>query len=203
MNTSKKLVGCLSIVAAGLWLMALPAAAQRPSGAGQGHPGGGAGASGTHEPMGMGSAMSNGHAMNGTHGSKSAMGPKAPGDLLTQNTKLSSKLAPLAGCTGTQSQIDTCMQAAVGGFKNLGQFVSAVHVSNNLGIPFTTLKCTELGTTAATSLGMTCPASVTNTGKMSLGGAIHTIRPTLSSTDVKSQTSRASKQAHGDMSSKS
>ena len=196
----KKLLGCLSMAAAGLWLIALPAAAQKPGG-GQGRPAGaGGGAAGTHEPMGMGSAMSNGHAMNGTHGNTSAMGPKTPGALLTQNTKLSSKLASLAGCTGTQSQIDACMQTAAGGFKNLGQFVAAVHVSNNLGIPFTQLKCTELGTTKATALGLTCPTSVTNASGMSLGGAIHNVKPTLSSTDVKDSTKQASKQAHGDMS---
>lgn len=192
----KKLLGCLSIASAGLWLIALPAAAQRPSGAGQGHPSG-AGASGSHEPMGMGSAMSNGHAMNGSSHSTSAMGPKAPGDLLGQNSQLSSKLEPLAGCAAGDL---ACLKTAAMGFKNLGQFVSAVHVSNNLGIPFTQLKCTELGTTKATSLGLTCPTTVTNTGSMSLGGAIHTIKPTLTSTTVKSETSKASKQAHGDIS---
>ncbi|HEV2489527.1 MAG TPA: hypothetical protein VGT03_06950 [Candidatus Acidoferrales bacterium] len=181
----KKIFGCLSIAAVGLWLMALPAAAQ--SSHGQGHPGGGA--SVAHEPMGMGRAMS-GHAMNG-HGNGSAMGPKAPGDLLSHNTQLSSKLAPLAGCTGTASAVSACMQSAVMGFKNLGQFVAAVHVSNNLDIPFAQLKCTELG-------GQFCTPP-TNASGMSLGQAIHTIKPTLSSTDVENETSKASKQAHGDM----
>ena len=32
------------------------------------------------------------------------------------------------------------MQTAADGFKNLGDFVSAVHVSHNLGIPFDALK---------------------------------------------------------------
>jgi hypothetical protein len=196
----KKLMGCLSIAATGLWLIAMPAAAQKPGG-GQGRPAGaGGGAAGSHEPMGMGSAMSNGDAMNGSHGSMTPMGPKTPGALLTQNTRLSSKLAPLAGCTGTQSQIDACLQTAAGGFKNLGQFVAAVHVSNNLGIPFTQLKCTELGTTKAAALGLTCPTSVTNANGMSLGGAIHNIKPTLSSTDVRNATRQASKQTHGDLS---
>lgn len=198
----KKLLASFTILATALWLAALPAAAQgRPSGAGQGRPAGaGGGASGSHEPMGMGSAMSNGHAMNGTHGSTSAMGPKSPSELLGQNAKLSSMLAPLAGCTGTATQVSACMQLAESGFKNLGQFVAAVHVSNNLGIPFAQLQCTELGTTQATALKLTCPASVTNTGSMSLGGAIHTIKPTLSSTDVKNSTKQATKQAHGDLS---
>ena len=196
----KKLLASFTIMATALWLAALPAAAQKPGG-NHGHPGGGA--SGMHEPMGMGSAMNggraNGHAMNG-HGNGSAMGPKSPSELLAQNTKLASKLAPLAGCTGTASQVSACMQLAESGFKNLGQFVAAVHVSNNLGIPFAQLQCTELGTTEAASLKLTCPASVMNTGSMSLGGAIHTIKPTLSSTDVKNSTNEATKQAHGDLS---
>lgn len=186
----KKIFGCLSIAAAGLWLVALPAAAQKP-GQGQGRPAG-VGASASHEPMGMGSAMSNGHAMKGSHSGTTAMGPKAPGDLLSHNTHLSSKLAPLAGCTGTASAVSACMQSAVMGFKNLGQFVAAVHVSSNLDIPFAQLKCTELG-------GQFCTPTTTASG-MSLGQAIHTIKPTLSSTDVKNETVKASKQAHGDMS---
>jgi len=197
----RKLLGCLSIAAAGLWLVALPASAQKPGG-GQGHPSG-AGASGSHEPMGMGSAMSNGHAMNGSHGSTSAMGPKTPGELLTHNTQLSSKLAPMVGCTGTAAQISACMQTASSGFKNLGRFVASAHVANNLGIPFAQLQCTELGTTKATSLSITCPTSVTNTGSMSLGGAIHVIKPTLTSSQVKNESSKAMKQAHSDTSSKS
>ena len=34
----------------------------------------------------------------------------------------------------------TDLQAAASGFGNLGEFVSAAHVSNNLGIPFADLK---------------------------------------------------------------
>lgn len=187
----KKLLGCLSMAAAGLWLVALPAAAQKPSGAGQGGHPSGAGASGSHEPMGMGSTMSgkmnNGH--SNTNAGTSAMGPKAPGDLLKQNKQLSSKLEPLAGCAAGDL---ACLQTAAMGYKNLGQFVSAVHVSNNLDIPFAQLKCTELG-------GQFCTPPTTASG-MSLGQAIHIIKPTLSSTDVKNETSKASKQAHGDTS---
>ena len=58
---------------------------------------------------------------------------KTPQDLLQQNTGLSDNVAKLfpAG---------TDLQAAASGFKNLGDFVSAAHVSNNLGIPFADLK---------------------------------------------------------------
>lgn len=58
---------------------------------------------------------------------------KTAGELLTQNTKLSSKLQSLLP-TGTD------LQTASSGFKNLGQFVAAAHVSHNLGISFDSLK---------------------------------------------------------------
>ena len=68
---------------------------------------------------------------------------KTPQDLLQQNTGLSDNVAKLfpAG---------TDLQAAASGFKNLGDFVSAAHVSNNLGIPFADLKTRLL---AGDSLG--------------------------------------------------
>src|SRR5260370_8966675 len=39
----------------------------------------------------------------------------------------------------------TNLQTAAQGFKNLGQFVAAVHVSHNLGIPFDQLKAQMMG----------------------------------------------------------
>jgi hypothetical protein len=114
-----------------------------------------------------GSASESHH--NATHDAES-LGPKSPTTLLGQNTKLETKLASFFP-NGTD------LQAEAGGFKNLGQFVSAVHVSHNLGIPFDQLKCTELGTTKATASGMTCPSTVTNTQGMSLGKSIQTLKP--------------------------
>jgi hypothetical protein len=68
---------------------------------------------------------------------------KTPQDLLQQNTHLSDNIAKLfpAG---------TDLQGAASGFKNLGEFVAAAHVSNNLGIPFADLKTRLL---AGDSLG--------------------------------------------------
>ena len=68
---------------------------------------------------------------------------KTAQEQLTLNPRLAdnvSKLLP-AG---------TDVQAAAAGFNNLGEFVSAVHVSNNLGIPFADLKTRVL---AGDSLG--------------------------------------------------
>lgn len=53
----------------------------------------------------------------------------------------------------------TNMQDAALGFKNWGQFVAAVHVSNNLNIPFSALK-----------------AKMTGANPMSLGQAIQSLR---------------------------
>lgn len=76
---------------------------------------------------------------------------------LQRNTNLASKL---------QSRLPagTDLQLAAAGFRNLGQFVAAVNVSNNLGIPFTELK------TRMVDQGM------------SLGQAIQDARPTTTDT---------------------
>jgi len=76
---------------------------------------------------------------------------KTPAQQLADNPSLSAKLSALMPA-------GTDLQAASAGFKNLGQFVAAVHVSTNLGLSFTDLK-TEMTTGA------------------SLGTAIHSLRP--------------------------
>jgi hypothetical protein len=93
-------------------------------------------------------------------------------DRLQDNTKLSSKLQSLLPA-------GTDLQQAAQGFKNLGQFVAAVHVSHNLGIPFDQLKARMIG-----------PPSE------SLGKAIQALKPAANS---KEETSKAEKQAKQDM----
>ena len=76
---------------------------------------------------------------------------------LVKNTNLASKL---------QSRLPagTDLQAAAAGFRNLGQFVAAVNVSHNLGIPFVDLKRDMV------------------TRGMSLGQSIQDLRPTVNAT---------------------
>lgn len=76
---------------------------------------------------------------------------------LQRNTNLASKL---------QSRLPagTDLMAASAGFRNLGQFVAAVNVSNNLGIPFSELKTRMV------------------TDGMSLGQAIQDARPRTTDT---------------------
>jgi hypothetical protein len=128
---------------------------------------------------------------NSANAGGTASGPRAPGELLTQNHQLSTKLASFF-------PVGTDLQAEASGFKNLGQFVAAVHVSHNLGIPFDQLKCTELATTDACPTGTTMPSKGT-----SLGGAIQALKPSMTSADTKAAAKAASKQASHDISTTS
>ena len=67
---------------------------------------------------------------------------------------------------------------AAQGFKNLGAFVSAVHVSHNLDIPFATLKMKVV------------------TDGLNLGNAIRALKPTA---DANAEVKRAEKQAADDI----
>src|SRR5262249_50736455 len=71
----------------------------------------------------------------------------------------------------------TDLMTAAAGFKNLGQFVAAVNVSNNLGISFDELKAKMV------------------TGNMSLGQAIQAVRPLTASPTIEAQ--RAEYDARG------
>jgi hypothetical protein len=140
---------------------------------GRGHGGGPpstAGAAGPH-----GASATHGDMGNGKSASVSSMeSSKTPGTLLTHNTKLAGKLS---GLLAKQNPPITDLQAASMGFKNLGQFVSAVHVSNNLNIPFATLK-----------------TEILKDG--SLGKAIKTLRPDA---DAKAEAKTAKKQTDEDV----
>jgi hypothetical protein len=89
------------------------------------------------------------------------------------------------------------------GFKNQGQFIAALHVSQNLGIPFADLKTAMTGitpvtTTTSTKTGTTTGGTTTggttgttsgttttttsSTPLLSLGQAIHKLRPSANAT---------------------
>lgn len=129
------------------------------------------GAGGGHG-FGGGPSIGEGHGRGpnpnsqGTNGESSRELGKTPSQLLTQNTKLSAKLAGLLP-PGTD------LQQAAQGFKNLGQFVAAVHVSHNLDIPFSDLKTKMMSGD-------------------SLGKAIHALKPDVS---AKAEAKKAKKQA--------
>ena len=104
-------------------------------------------------------------------------------DRIVQNDKLSVKLTSLLP-PGTD------LKTAMDGFKNQGQFIAALHVSKNLGIPFDQLKAKMVGTPATATTAATSPES--------LGKAIHDLKPTLPETDVKKEADKAVAQAKED-----
>ncbi len=172
------------VLIVGAMTFASPAAHAQRGGGGHGGYGGGMGA-------GMGGGLGSGMSSGVQRGSPGAMpmersserssgasnsdrsmagdrqgnaGPKTAGDLLQQNSKLSEGLAKLLPA-------GTDLQSASSGFRNLGEFVAAAHVSNNLGIPFAELKTRMM------------------TGD-SLGEAIHALRPNVDS-QVEARKARA------------
>jgi len=94
---------------------------------------------------------------------------------VASNPALASRLKPLLPA-------GTNLQTAATGFKNLGQFVAAVHVSHNLHIPFDQLK-----------------AKMTGPHPESLGRAIQDLRPTLSKKIAKTDTQIATLQGKEDI----
>ena len=71
--------------------------------------------------------------------------------------------------------------AAETGFKSPGQFIAALHVSKNIGIPFDQLKAKLTGSS--------------NTAPMSLGAAIHELRPTIPVNQAGEEARKAETQA--------
>ncbi len=99
--------------------------------------------------------------MGGPHGQQVHMRAKrqrpTPQVILSRNPQLSSRVGALLPAGSN-------VQEASAGFKNLGQFIAAAHVSHNLGIPFDQLKATMLGPP-----------------HRSLGQAIHQLKPSVNS----------------------
>src|SRR5215472_15353264 len=138
-----------------------------------------------HGHGGGASSMGSAHSSSASHGNSADAKADSKGgsnnssasisEKLTDNTKLAGKLENLLG-PNTSLQM---LQADAQGFKNLGQFVAAVHVSHNLGIPFDQLKAKMMGPP-----------------KESLGKAIEQLKPTANS---KAETKKATDEAKEDM----
>jgi hypothetical protein len=171
-------------------LSALPALAQH-GGGGAGHAGGAGMGGGSSMGPGMGGSMGQGQAgsmgrgsdMGGSHMGNNSMGntpnehsvsSSSPTNLLSSNTKLNSTLQERLG-----SMLPSGMSLtdAASGFKNLGQFIAALHVSHNLDIPFSDLKDKI-------------------TSGDNLGKAIHAFKPQA---NAKAETKKAKKEAKQDL----
>jgi len=135
------------------------------------------------EPRGR---MKYGTERSGTRGSNGRVelnGRKSVSDHLTRNSKLSDKLQGLLG--------EGELYLSVEGFKNLGQFVAAVHVSNNLGISFDELKA-RMTESSPESLATSENLGTTE----SLGKAIRALRPDVNATK---EIRKANRQASNDL----
>jgi hypothetical protein len=77
------------------------------------------------------------------------------------------------------------MSDAAAGFRNEGQFLAALHASQNLNIPFEQLK-----------------AKMTGSDSVSLGQAIKSSKPAMSDSQVKDETKKAEAQAKATASAK-
>jgi len=155
----KRLVVSISGLLAVMYLSAMPTAAQHT----QAH-GHGATANGSERA----------HAASRSKGEDNKAEAKTAGELLAQNKSLSDRLGTILK---QQNPPVTDLRAASQGFNVLGQFVTAVHISHNLGIPFDQLK-----TQAQTS--------------RSFGKAIQVLRPDA---DAKAEMMKAAEQAVDDM----
>lgn len=151
-----------------------PLYAQHGHGGGNGLGPSGAGPS---DAPGRGGLNAGGSGSELNHSAPSVMASKNPGTVLDHNTQLSTKLEGLLGLSGPNALLT--LKTDAGGFKNFGQFVAAVHVSHNLGIPFSELQ-----------------AKMTGSNSVSLGKAIQELKPDA---DAKNEAKKAATQADNDV----
>jgi hypothetical protein len=103
-------------------------------------------------------------------------------DRLPNHPELASRIAKLLP-KGTD------LMTAESGFKNQGQFIAALHVSKNLNIPFDQLKAKVTGVTVQAN------GQTTTSTPVSLGKAIHELRPDMTEDQAKDAAKTAEKQA--------
>lgn len=167
-----KRTSLLTIALAATTALTTAAWAQHGGGVGGGHDG--AGSHGGPPSF----AADGSHGSNGSsHDANTNTGSGHAADFATRlenNTNLSSRLQNLLPAGETLS-------VAAMGFKNQGQFIAALHVSQNLNIPFDTLKMQML------------------TNHESLGAAIHALKPDLTSKTVNTDVKDAERQAKTDV----
>jgi hypothetical protein len=149
------------------------------SGGTGGNMGGGMGnLGGASDVHGNSAAHETGDSGASTHGASAMAASTNPGGVLDHNTHLATKLEGLLGLSGLPDPL-TALKNDAAGFKNFGQFVAAVHVSNNLDIPFTDLK-----------------SKMTGPNAVSLGKAIQELKPAA---NAKSEAKKAGQESDQDL----
>jgi hypothetical protein len=122
--------------------------------------------------------------------------PATPTSQPVENPKLEARLQRML-------PVDMTVQDARTGFKNWGQFVAAVHVSNNLGIPFSDLKAKMTGITPGTDV-KTTPLSLGHAiqdlrGVAAASGDAPTRQQSMTSARIKSEVKKAEDAATHDL----
>src|ERR1041385_4631498 len=176
------LIGGFALVAAG---SAIDLHAQRGAGAGRpatvgvnhggeqhGRPATPGAQGQAHRPDTTGAATEHGKNTQSTTTATGTAGESRVSQQLAHNTNLASRLQSLFPA-GTDLQKEST------GFRNLGQFVAAAHVSHNLDIPWTDLK-----------------TKMTGDHPESLGKAISELKPAA---DAKTEAAKAAQEASDDM----
>jgi len=147
----------------------------------------------------------------GTHGSakKASTTPTEPLNPIAQKISANKGLSPKMA---TLLPPNMSLNEASKGFKNQGQFIAALHVSQNLGISFADLKTamtgirpvtTKPGGTTTVTVGTTTTSSSTTTSQptlLSLGQAIKKL--SNGSVDADAAAAKATKQATADLGDK-
>ena len=115
--------------------------------------------------------------------------PTTPTTVHVKNPKLEARLLALLGLPQGTPITDVSS-----GFKNWGQFVAAVHVSENLGLDFNSLKAAMTGIPAGSPAGTAPTAQPLSLGQavQSLGGS------TISGTSVETEVKKAETEASED-----
>jgi hypothetical protein len=148
----------------------------------------------TAQGKGLGASNGKGHGEGASH-DQAKNGSDAKGDhdsntnwqtkfnaRLQTHPELASRLAKLLPAGAD-------VNAAESGFKNQGQFIAALHVSKNLNIPFDQLKAKVTGVIAQAN------GQTTTSTPMSLGKAIHELRPDMTADQANDAAKIAEKQA--------
>jgi hypothetical protein len=114
--------------------------------------------------------------------------PKEPGDVppdevLSKNPSLAEKLHGMLPA-------DLKVMDAAQGYKKFRDFTTALHIAQDLSLPFVQLKCTELG-------GKFCTPQTKTKGK-GLADAVMALKPSLDKSAAKDAEKKAAKEAKGD-----
>jgi hypothetical protein len=154
--------------------------------------------SGTATAQGRGGGASNGqgHGEGASHDHDQVKtAPDAKGDQDSHTnwqTKFNNRLPnhpELASRIAKLLPAGMDLMTAESGFKNQGQFIAALHVSKNLNIPFDQLKAKVTGMTVQAN------GQTTTSTPVSLGRAIHELRPDMTEDQAKDAAKIAEKQA--------